>query len=79
MCQHSSSLTAGPVIRTDPAGENRKYVRGLLKEKQPEFAALLESAGQELSCPVCQGAVAAHRRRHHPTVHMSDAGVQSHV
>jgi hypothetical protein len=75
MCQHSSSLTAGPVIRTDLARENRRYVRWLLNEKQPEFAAVLESAGQELSCPVCQGAVAGHRRRRHPTVHMSGAGV----
>jgi hypothetical protein len=67
------------VIVTDPARENRRYVRGLLKEKQPEFAAMLESAGQELSCPVCQGAVAGHRRGRHLTVHMSGAGVQFHV
>jgi hypothetical protein len=68
-----------PVIVTDPARENRRYVRGLLKEKQPEFAAMLESAGQELSCPVCQGAAAGHRRGRHLTVHMSGAGIQFHV
>jgi hypothetical protein len=67
------------VIVTDPARENRRYVRGLLKEKQPEFAAMLESAGQELSCPVCQGAAAGHRRGRHLTVHMSGSGIQFHV
>ncbi len=31
------------------AWENREYVRRLLKERQPEFAAALELAEQELS------------------------------
>jgi hypothetical protein len=67
------------VIVTNPARENRRYVRGLLKEKQPEFAAVLESADQELSCPVCQGTVAGHRRGPHPKVHVPGAGIQCHV
>jgi hypothetical protein len=33
----------------EQARENREYVRRLLKEKQPEFAAALELAEQELS------------------------------
>jgi hypothetical protein len=68
-----------PVIVTDPARENRRYVRGLLKEKQPKFAAVLESVEQELSCSVCQGTVAGHRRGRHPKVHISGAGIQSYV
>jgi hypothetical protein len=68
-----------PVIVTGPARENRRYVRGLLKEKQPEFAAVLESIKKELSCPVCQGTVAGYRRGRHPKVLISDAGIQSYV
>ena len=41
---------------TDRARDNRQYVRRLLREKQPEFAALLESAEAELACPICQTA-----------------------
>jgi hypothetical protein len=39
----------------DQARENRAYVRRLLKEKQPGFAALLESVERELLCPLCPG------------------------
>jgi hypothetical protein len=39
--------------------DNRYYVRRLLKEKQPQFAALLEAAERQLSCPVCAGTVPA--------------------
>ncbi len=42
------------VTTAERAQENREYVRGLLAEKLPEFAAMLESAeqdvDQELSC-----------------------------
>ena len=41
---------------TDRARDNRQYVRRLLREKQPEFAALLESAEAELACQPCQTA-----------------------
>jgi len=38
------------------AQENRRYVRRLLEEKQPDFAVVLESVERELSsCPICQG------------------------
>jgi len=35
--------------------ENRRFVRRLLREKQPEFAAALESAVREPPCPLCHG------------------------
>lgn len=38
---------AEPAI-TEQARENRAYVRRLLREKQPEFAAMLEAAVREL-------------------------------
>jgi hypothetical protein len=50
----------GLAAKTDRARENRAYVRRLLKQKQPEFAARLESLEAELACPVCS-AMAAHR------------------
>jgi hypothetical protein len=50
--------------------ENREYVRRLLKKKQPEFAALLESLELKLPCPVCGDMIADHRRRRYPMVHM---------
>jgi hypothetical protein len=34
-------------------GKNREYVRKLLRERQPDFAVLLESVERELCCPVC--------------------------
>ena len=37
------------------AWENRRFVRRLLREKQPEFAAALESAVREPPCPLCHG------------------------
>jgi len=54
----------------DQAQENRKYVRRLLRKKQPEFAALLESLELNLPCPVCGEMVADHRRRRYPMVQM---------
>ena len=37
------------------AWENRRFVRRLLREKQPEFAAALESAVREPPCRLCHG------------------------
>jgi hypothetical protein len=37
------------------AWENRRFVRSLLREKQPEFAAVLESAVPEAPCLRCHG------------------------
>lgn len=43
MCQHQS------VILTHRARDNREYVRALLRERQPEFLALLQSAERQIS------------------------------
>jgi hypothetical protein len=37
------------------AWENRRFVRMLLREKQPELAAALESLAQERPCLLCHG------------------------
>ena len=37
------------------AWENRRFVRSLLREKQPEFADVLESAVREAPCLRCHG------------------------
>jgi hypothetical protein len=44
---------------SERAQENRAYVRRLLREKQPEFAAALESAVRQLSCPICEAVAVA--------------------
>ena len=33
--------------------ENREYVRKLLRQRQPDFAVVLESVAQESRCPAC--------------------------
>ena len=38
------------------AWENQRFVRGLLREKQPELAAVLDAAARETRCPLCAGA-----------------------
>jgi hypothetical protein len=48
----------GLVAITDRAHENKEYVRTLLKEKQPELAALLEQL--ELELPVSADQRAQH-------------------
>jgi hypothetical protein len=40
---------------TGRAQENREYVRRLLKERQPDFAAALESVVRELACQMRSG------------------------
>jgi len=37
------------------AWENQRFVRGLLRERQPELAAALEEAVREAPCPRCDG------------------------
>lgn len=44
---------AAVVVPPEQARENREYVRKLLEEKQPEFAAALESVIRELSAAGC--------------------------
>jgi hypothetical protein len=44
------------------AQDNREYVRRLLKERQPDFAVVLESVVRALSCQMCRGPGLRHRR-----------------
>jgi hypothetical protein len=44
-----------PVAQRERAEENRAYVRRLLWEREPEFAAALASAERSFSCPACPG------------------------
>jgi len=37
------------------AWENQRFVRGLLRERQPELAAALEEAVREAPCLLCNG------------------------
>lgn len=44
-----------PVAQRERAEENRAYVRRLLWEREPEFAAALASVERSFSCPACPG------------------------
>jgi hypothetical protein len=44
-----------PVAQRERAEENRAYVRRLLWEREPEFAAVLAAVERSFSCPVCSG------------------------
>jgi hypothetical protein len=43
------------MVKCEQAQENRAYVRRLLRERQPEFAAALASVERSFSCPGCSG------------------------
>jgi hypothetical protein len=45
----------GSMMTYYQAWENRRFVRRLLREKQPEFADALESAVREPPCLLCHG------------------------
>jgi hypothetical protein len=42
-----------PVALSERAEENRAYVRRLLWEREPEFAAALAAVEHSFSCPAC--------------------------
>ena len=44
-----------PVAQRERAEENRAYVRRLLWEREPEFAAALAAVERSFSCPPCPG------------------------
>ena len=53
MCQHQPVCQQWPVPKAQRAEENRAYVRKLLRERQPAFAAALAAAEEALPCPGC--------------------------
>jgi len=44
-----------PVAQSERAEENRAYVRRLLWEREPEFAAALAAVEHSFPCPACPG------------------------
>jgi hypothetical protein len=59
------------------AWENRRFVRMLLREKQPEFAAALESAVRDAPCLLCDGSRCSRADELtvlHPRRHVAPAG-----
>jgi hypothetical protein len=55
MSRVRGTVMLGSMMTYYRAWENRRFVRSLLREKQPEFADVLESAVREASCLQCDG------------------------
>jgi hypothetical protein len=55
MSRVSGAAMLGSMMTYYRAWENRRFVRTLLREKQPEFADVLESAVREAPCLRCHG------------------------
>ena len=49
------AVMLGSMMTYYRAWENRRFVRGLLREKQPELAAALDAAVRAAPCPRCHG------------------------
>ena len=49
------AVMLGTMMTYYRAWENQRFVRGLLREKQPELAATLEAAVRESPCLRCDG------------------------
>jgi hypothetical protein len=47
------AVMLGSMMTYYRAWENQRFVRGLLREKQPELATALEAAVREPACPRC--------------------------
>lgn len=63
------AMSYASVVKAQRAQRNRAYVRELLRQRQPAFAAALESAEQYLSCALAQrgndvGLMMAHETCH---------------
>jgi Family of unknown function (DUF5999) len=52
-CNGVVAFGDGEALLPRQAQENREYVRRLLKERQPDFAEVLESVVRELACQTC--------------------------
>jgi hypothetical protein len=56
-------MSYASVVKAQRARRNRAYVRELLRQRQPAFAAALTSAELYLSCALAQRGIAGTRRR----------------
>ena len=61
-----AAVMLGSMMTYYRAWENQRFVRGLLREKQPELAAALEAAVREPPCPLCDRSRCA--QAHEPTL-----------
>ena len=54
---HQARATVGQtsLLKAERARQNRAYVRKLLQERQPEFAAALAAVERSFSCAACPG------------------------
>ena len=59
------------------AWENRRFVRRLLREKQPELAAALESLAQERPCLLCHGSQGLHGQQAHSPATLAASAAQA--
>jgi hypothetical protein len=48
-------MRRGSTVKSEQAEENSAYVRRLLRERQPEFAAALAAVEHSFSCPAGSG------------------------
>jgi hypothetical protein len=62
-----TTMTRDSILKSKRAEENRAYVRRLLWQRQPEFAAALASVERNFSCPAGPG-----QRRDHDDDRASD-------
>ena len=80
MSRVRGTVMLGSMMTYYRAWENRRFVRTLLREKQPELANVLESAVREALCLRCHGSRCSEAdeatlpRPSHPTRHMTPAG-----
>jgi hypothetical protein len=66
-------MSYASVVKAQRAQRNRAYVRELLRQRQPAFAAALESAEQYLSCALAQWGNDVGLMMSHETCHLADS------
>jgi len=66
-------MSYASVVKAQRAQRNRAYVRELLRQRQPAFAAALESAVQYLSCALAQTGNDVGLMMTHETCHLADS------
>jgi hypothetical protein len=66
-------MSYASVVKAQRAQRNRAYVRELLRQRQPAFAAALESAEQYLSCALAQRGNDVGLMMAHEACHLADS------